>query len=174
VSEISSKIVETAWRDTATFSDARGRREMERLAREQPDLLAYVLGATEELSPHVHALGAYVLMVIWQAFRRSMDRRLPRIKAAAIESALEKNEGSLAKLEHADAKFLERAATLRASLQPHVFRYMVETIVEAPDDADDPVEMTAHESGTLFLVLMTAIDVLHGARERAERRLTTR
>ena len=50
-----------------------------------------------------------------------------------------------------------------------MFRYMVEAIVEAPDDADDPVEMTAHESGTLFLVLKTAIDVLDGAREHARR-----
>jgi hypothetical protein len=113
-------------------------------------------------------------MVIWQAFRRSTDRRIPRIKAAAIESALEKTEDSLAKLQNADAKFLERAATIQASRQPHVFRYMVETIVEAPDDTDDPVEMTAHQGGTLFLVLKTAIDVLHEARERAQRRLTTR
>jgi len=173
VSEISFEIVEAAWRDTARLSDARGRSEMERLGREQPDLLAYVLGATEDLSPPVHALGAYIFMVIWQAFRRSTVRRLPRVKAAAIEAALEKNEAGFAKLEHADAKFLERAADIRASLQPHVFRYMVETIVEAPDDTEDPVALTAHESGTLFLVLTTAIDVFHEARERAQRRLTT-
>ena len=132
-------------------------------------MLAYVLEATEELSAPVHALGVYVLMVIWQIFRRSTDRRIPRIKAGTIERALEKNEETLAKLEHPDAKFLERAATVQASVQPHVFRYMVEAIVEAPDDADDPVEMTAHESGTLFLVLKTAIDVLDGAREHARR-----
>lgn len=166
MSEISSETVEAAWQDTARLSDARGRSEMERLGREQPDLLAYVLEATEDLSPPVHALGAYVFMVIWQAFRRSTDRRLPRVKAAAIEAALEKNEDAFAKLQHADTQFLERAAAVRASLQPHVFKYMVETIVEAPDDAEDPVPMTAHEGGTLFLVLTTTIDVLHEARER--------
>ncbi len=88
--------------------------------------------------------------------------------------SLERNEDDLAKLDHADAKVLERAATIQISLQPHVFRYMVETIVEAPDDTDDPVEMTADEGGTLFIVLKTAIDVLHEARERIQRRLTTR
>jgi hypothetical protein len=59
VSEIPSDIVEAAWQETARFSDARGRSEMERLGREQPELLAYVLGATEELSAPVHALGVY-------------------------------------------------------------------------------------------------------------------
>jgi hypothetical protein len=169
VNEISADIVEAVWQETAGFSDARGRGEMERLGREQPELLAYVLGATEELSAPVHALGVYVLMVIWQIFRRSTDRRIPRIKAVAIERALERNEETLAKLEHADVKFLERAATVQASVQPHVFRYVVEAIVEAPDDADDPVEMTAHEGGTLFLVLKTAIDLLHEAREHPRR-----
>jgi hypothetical protein len=48
VNEISADVVEAAWRETAAFSEARGRGEMERLGREQPDLLAYVLGATHE------------------------------------------------------------------------------------------------------------------------------
>lgn len=80
--------------------------------REQPDLTAYVLGATEELSP----------------------------------------------------------ALVQTSSEPAVFKYMVESIMEAPDDTEDPVAMTPHESGSLYLVLQTAIDLLHEAREGATSR----
>lgn len=55
---------------------------------------------------------------------------------------------------------------VQASSEPAIFRHMVETLMEAPDDPDDPVVMTEEESGTLFLVLQVAIDVLHDARER--------
>jgi hypothetical protein len=51
---------------------------------------------------------------------------------------------------------------------------MVEALMEAPDDPDDPAPMTEAESGTLSLVLQVAIDVLHDARERAASRRTTR
>jgi hypothetical protein len=164
---IPREAVEATWKDVATFSGARGRAEMERLGREQPDLLAYVLGSTEDLSAPVHALGAYLFLVIWQIFRRSTARRIPRIKAGAIERRVNEAEQQIAKLEGADEHFLERTARVHVSRQPEVFRYMVEAIMEAPDDADDPVPMSPEETGTLFLVLTTAIQALDEACERA-------
>jgi hypothetical protein len=168
VNEISPEVVEATWRETASFSDARGRREMERAGREQPDLLAFVLGATEELSASVHALGIYVFLVIWQVFRRSSSRRIPQIKAGVIERRLQENEEELAKHEGSDPRLVERAALVQISRQPEVFKYMIEAIMEAPEDPDDPVPMTPDESGTLFLVLKTVIDVLNDVRECAE------
>ncbi len=127
--------------------------------------MAFVLAMTEELSAPVHRLALYVFMVIWQIFRRATGGSLPRVKAAAIERQFERNDQALARLEGAHARFLEREAARVMTPQPAVFKYLVETVVEAPDD---PVEMTEEESGTLFLVLKTAIDVLHDAHERTE------
>jgi hypothetical protein len=101
-----------------------------------------------------------MFLVIWQMFRRSSRRRMARIKGGAIERRLEQNERAFAKLEGSDPRFLERAALVQISRQPEVFKYVIEAIIEAPDDPDDPVRLTAEESGTLFLVLKTAIDVL--------------
>jgi hypothetical protein len=38
-------------------------------------------------------------------------------------------------------------------------RYLVETLIEAPD-GEDPVFLTEEEIGALFLVLKTVVDVL--------------
>ena len=173
MSEIPAAVVEATWKDVASFSDRRGQSETARAQREQPDLFAFVLGTTEHLSPPVHALAFYVFLVIWQVFRRSTSTRIPRIKAGAIERQFDQNEQSLSRLEGAHAGFLERAAMAQITRQPAVFEYMVEAIMEAPDDPDDPVEMTQEEGGTLFLVLKTVIDVLDDARQRVEGRRTT-
>jgi hypothetical protein len=167
------EVMEAAWREVASFSDARGRAETRRLHREQPDLVAYVLGATEDLPPAVHALGFYLFLVIWRAFERASGR-VRRVKAGAIERRLEQNMDALSRLEHADEPFLERVAVVQTSTEPAVFNYMVESIMEAPDDSDDPVKMTPQESGALFLILQVAIDLLHDARQGAASRRTTR
>jgi hypothetical protein len=162
---------EATWREVASFSDSRGRAETERLQREQPDLTAYVLGATEDLPPAVHALGFYLFLVIWRSFDRA-GGKIRRVKAGAIERRLEQKVDALSRLEHADERFLERAAVVQSAKEPAVFKYMVEAIMEAPDDPEDPVSMTSDESGTLFLVMQVAIDLLHDAREGASSRRT--
>ena len=55
--------------------------------------------------------------------------------------------------------------------EPEVMRYVVEAVMEAGDDPDDPVELTEEEEGMLFLVLKTVVDLLHKAGGRG-RRLT--
>jgi hypothetical protein len=93
------------------------------------------------------------------------------VATEAVERRREQNERALARFQGADERFLERAAAAQVSREPAVCRYMIEALMEAPDDPDDPVEMTQEERGTLFLVLQVVIDVLHDAREGAESRL---
>jgi len=66
-------------------------------------------------------------------------------------------------------RFLEKAALAQITKQPAVFAYMVEAIFEADQDEEDPVEMTEEQSGTLFWVLKTVIDVLHETRQSMPR-----
>jgi len=51
---------------------------------------------------------------------------------------------------------------MTASRQPHVMRYVVESLMET-EGGPYPVELTEEEIGTLFLVLKTVIDVLDDA-----------
>jgi hypothetical protein len=155
--EVPADVMEATWVDIASFSDSRGRSETKKAQREQPYLFEFLLGATEHLSPPVHALGFYIFLVICQAFRRATKGKIPRVTAGAIERRRQENEQALSRYQGADERFLERAAATQISHEPAVFRYMVEALIEAPDDPDDPVRMTEAESGTLFLVLQVAM-----------------
>ncbi len=169
LSEIDAAIVEETWQDVADFSAARVRKEMAHAAREQPDLLAFVLGLTESLPRRVNELAGYIYFVIWQAFCRSTKGKLPRVKAPAIDRKFKANEQALERLQGANARFLEKAALAQITKQAAVFAYMVEAIFEADQDEEDPVEMTEEQSGTLFWVLKTVIDVLHETRQSMPR-----
>jgi len=119
---------------------------------------------TEEMSPAAHALALYMYHVVWEVFRRSCSRKLPRVKPGAIQRRWEENERSIRRLEKADPRFLERAAIEQTSIQPHVVAYVVQAMMDTPEDR---VDLTPEEEGALLLIFKTIIDVLHDAREKA-------
>jgi hypothetical protein len=139
---------------------------MKRAGRDQPALLSFVLVYTKDLSPGAHGLAVLLFTVVWQIFERATGRRVPRIEARAVEKAVEASEQSLRKLERASEGFLARAAVVRASRQPHVFQYITEAIMEAPDDPNDAIDLTDDEVGTLFFVLSVVVELLDEACEQ--------
>ncbi len=169
---IDAATVEATWRRIGALTDAEARRETERVGREQPDLLAFVLAFTQELSPAAQELGVYVFHVVLATFRAAAGRRVPRVKAGAIERQWSKTSEELERLEGAHERFLERAALQQVSDEPEVMRYVVEAVMEAGDNPEDPVELTEEDQGMLFLVLKTVVDVLQQAAGRG-RRLTS-
>lgn len=169
---IDAATVEATWRRISAFTDAEARRETERVGREQPDLLAFVVTFTEELSPAAQQLGIYLFHVVLAIFRAAAGRRVTRVKAGAIERQWTKTSEELERLEGAHERFVEKAALQQVSDEPEVMRYFVEAIMEAGDDPDDPVDLTEEDEGMLFLVLKTVVDVLHQAGGR-RRRLTS-
>jgi len=163
---IPAQVVESTWTEFASLGADQARRRAEATARAQPDLLAFVLALTEELSPSAQELAIYVYHVIWEVFRRSTPRKIRRVKAGAVERQWVQNSQELERLAGAHSRFFEKAARDKTASQPFVFRYMVEAIMEAGEDPDDPIELTKEEEGTLFLVLKTVIDLLHEQRAR--------
>ncbi len=122
---------------------------------------------TEEHSPPAHGLAIFLYVVILRAFAKAASRDIRPIKAAAIRKRLEANEALLARLDGAHPRFLERTAMSEISKQPFVMAYLVQALVEGPN-GEEPVELSEEESGTLFLVLKTVIDVLHEALTKQE------
>jgi len=167
MSEIPEEIVSSTWQAVAAISEGQAHREIEKAGRAQSELLAFVLGSVSDCTPQAQELAVYLYFVIYQIFKNATKRRLRPIKESQIERGISRNEERLARLEGAHPRFQERAALLEMSPQPFVVQYLVEAIIEAPED-EDPLELTEEESGTLFLVLKTVIDLLHEERERVE------
>jgi len=164
---IPDEIVQETWQEVARFGDKQARKEMTRLGKRQTDLLAFVLLETEELSPEAHELAVYLFVVVTRIFEKGGT--VARIPDEAILQQFQKNIDELERLSGAHDRFLERAAVDQVSRQPHVMRYVVEAIME-PGDGPDPVELTEEESGTLFLVLKTVVDLLAAALEPRHKR----
>ncbi len=156
---ISEALVEETWQEVARFSPQRTVQEMERTAGKQTHLLSFIAAYTEDLSREAAELAFYMFFTIYRMFSKSSGHDVSSIRGGKIEHWLDQNENMLGRLEGAHEKFVERVAQVEASRQPFVMRYLVETLIEAPD-GEDPVELTEEETGALFLVLKTVVDVL--------------
>jgi len=167
---IAASVVDEVWREVAGLKASRVPIEMARAGREQPELLAFILGATEGMGPGVSELAGYIYIVIWKVFRASLRGRMKEVTAGAIQRKLEQNEQELLSLDGTDPAQIDEAALARLTSQPAVFRYMIEAIAEAEEDEHDTVPMTPEEKGSLILLLKTAIDTLDDAREKDETR----
>lgn len=168
MSEISQEIVEATWQEVAGLSPKRAQKEIGRIAQTQPDLLPFVLALTGDCSPQAQELAVYLCYVVLRIFEKATPRRIPPIKGSRIERQYGQSEQLLLRLEGAHPRFLEKAALAEMSRQPFVVKYVVEAIMEAPED-EDPVQLTEDEKGILFLVLKTVIDALDDARARVEK-----
>ena len=85
-------------------------------------------------------------------------KQLKSIPDEAVLKRFEANEALLEGLEEAHPKFFERVARASSERQPHVMGYVVESILEEPED--EPLNLDEEDSGTIFLLLLTVVDVL--------------
>jgi hypothetical protein len=155
---ISEELVEATWRESASFSQAAIRRGFDRIAKRQPALLAFVLAESESLSRDGVELANYLFFVVARMFYTAAPR-IRRISIRAIQKCADEVETRMTSLVGAHDRFLERAAIAVSSSQPHVFRYVIETLMEQPN-ADDPLQLTEDDKGGIFLILAAVINAL--------------
>lgn len=167
MSVIEEAVVDAAWREVSAIPKTRIAIEMGRASREQPELLAFILGSTEGMGAGVGELAGFTYFVIWRVFRGHSEGPMRKVTAGAIQRKLEENESSLARFDGTDPRTIDDARLKRLTPQPAVFRYMIESISEAEEDENEPVLMSPEEKGALVLLLKTAIDTLDDALERA-------
>ena len=166
MSEIDASVVDAAWQEVGRIPESRIPMEMGKASREQPELLAFILGSTEGMGPGVSELAGFIYFVIWRVFRAGSPGRTKPVTAGAIQRALERNEAELMSLDGTDPQQIDETTIHHLTRQPAVFRYVIEAIAEAEEDENGPVAMTPEEKGSLILLLKTAIDTLDEERER--------
>ena len=158
---IPEELVEETWQEVAEFSPSHGQKEMEKLGEKQPDLLSFMVVFTEDLAPEVKELAIYLFFVVYRIFEKSSKKKIRKISSKEIEKCYESNEKLVEKTAGIHEKFLERIAKTQVLAQPHVMKYILFTLME-PDE-EDPIELTDDDTGYLFMLLKTVIDLLDQA-----------
>ncbi len=157
--QISEELVEQIWKEVSSFAPARAHEEMMKVGRNQPDLLDFMMEFTQDVDEQVRELAIYMFFVVYRMFQKSSTKKLRKITAEEIIAGYESNEKLLERLEGAHERFFERIARVQFSQQPYVMKYVVETLIEAPEE-EDSVELTEEDVGYLFLLLKTVVDLL--------------
>jgi hypothetical protein len=157
VSAIPEALVEETWKEVGSLSTDEAQRSMSQIAKSQPDLLAFVMGTTGDLQSDAQQVAVYLFVVIHRMFEKAAGG-IKRAEPQAIDAAYDRNEAFLGKFEGAHSRFLKRAAESMISSQPFVMKYLVEALMEPPE-GDDPVILSDEETGVLFLVLKTVVDI---------------
>lgn len=156
---ISQELVDETWQAFAGFSTARARKEMIKVNKNQPNLLAFIVEFTQDLDREVKELAIYMFYVVCRMFQKSSKKSLKRISPEEIINCYEKTERFIESLEGAHERFFERIAEVQLSEQPYVMKYVVEILMEAPEE-EDPVILTEDDVGYLFLLFKTVVDLL--------------
>ena len=156
---ISQELVDETWQAFAGFSPARARKETIKVNKNQPNLLAFMMEFTQDLDREVKELAIYMFYVVCRMFQKSSKKSLKRISPEEIINCYEKTERFIENLEGAHERFFERIAEVQLSEQPYVMKYVVETLMEAPEE-EYPIVLTEDDIGYLFLLFKTVVDLL--------------
>jgi hypothetical protein len=155
---IPEEIVEITWHEVAGFSPDRANQEMMEIGNSQPELLTFVMESSKEMGREVSELAIYMFVVVYRMFQEAHGK-IKKVPSEEIIKWYEYNEGLMERLDGAHDKFFDRIASIQASKQPYVVKYVVDTLMEE-DEGRDTVVLTEEQKGFLFLLLKTVIDVL--------------
>lgn len=158
--QIPESLVEQTWQEVGSFTAARADREMQKLGKEQPDLLAFILEVTKDLDQDAKELGIYLFFNVVRMFHKASPKKIAAVSPEAILECFEKHSACLESLEDAPEELFKRMAAEEPSGQPYVMGYVVKAMFEEPAE-EDPLELADEDIAYLFMVLKTVIDVLN-------------
>lgn len=159
---VSEELVEETWQEVSGLTTDQIVKAMGRVSKSQPRLLDFMMEFVQDLDNEVKELAIYMFFVIVRIFQKSTPKTIKKISTQKIIKCYEKNEDLIQSLEGVHEKFFDRIARVQLSSQPWVMKYVVETLFEAPEEAD-PVELTEEDTGFLFLLFKTVVDLLDKA-----------
>ncbi len=157
VMPVSEEMVLNVIQDVDELREEKIEQEMERLSKNQPELLGFVLSATEDLDDDAKHLGIYLLFVIYKIFTTAYGR-IRKATYKEIEESYEHNLSTLEQLEGAEENNIIEIAEREAERQPHILKYIAEALLM--EDEEEDFYISQEDKGFLFIVLMTVINIL--------------
>ena len=154
---LSEEFVEKTWQQVAEFTLDRGNKEMLAMGKNQPDLLAFLMAYTDDLSQEVKELAIYIAFVVYKMFLDS-GGKIPKISSREIMARYNENALFLEGLEGTHEKIIDRIANVTVSKQPYVMKYVLEALMG--DAEEEGIDLTEEDIGFIFMLLKTEIEVL--------------
>jgi len=154
---IPAEVVERTWQSVAALSPREGQKLIERMTKEQPVILAYLMAVDSDIfNDDERQTLLYLGVVVWQIMLQGI-RPLPKVTEKTLDKAEAKNLKMAEYLQsETEAGFEEATRKIIGSYgQPEVLRYVVEAIME---DTEESSPIREENKGIMFLDLKTVID----------------
>lgn len=122
------EIVERTWQRMAALSPRHAPKLIQRMAKEQPTVLAYLMATDDDiLNPDERQLLLYLGVVVWQMMSQG-SKPLPTITEKILDDVETRNIKMAEYLQNeTESDFVEVTTTIINSYrQPEVLRYVVE------------------------------------------------
>lgn len=158
--QVSAQTVEETWKGMGAFTEEEMFERMGELGEDQPQLLAFMSQFTQDLDEAAEGLAIYLFFVVYRMFRSTYGGDMPTVTPDEVIESYEYNEKVLEGLQDAPGEFWTATAREEMASQPHVVRYVVEALFEAPEDEELKNSLSEEEEGYIFLLLKTVIDAL--------------
>ncbi len=159
---IPDAIVEETWQEFVGLGGDRAVKEMRNMGENQPGLVDFIMEFTHDLDPDVRHLAMYMMFVLQRIFQKSSPKKIKKISVEELFTAFEANNELMASKRGSYDSFLERIASAQLPGQAYVTRFVVEKLVEPPEEVF-PVQLSGGDMGLLFVLLKSVVDVLDQA-----------
>lgn len=156
---ISETQVNETWQAIAQMDPELILDTMMSFSEEQPNLLSFVMTFSEDLDGDgAQELSTYLLYVIYTMFTDASDKALPMVTEAQIKQQYEATCDMLDAIHEQDPS--DENVEMEIQNQPHVYKYLSETLFEDPDDPGEDVDISDEDAGELFMMMKCVIDAV--------------
>lgn len=159
---ITESQVDETWQTVAQMDPELVMDTMMDFSQAQPNLLGFVMAFAEDLEEEdAQELSTYMLYVIYQMFVNSSEKPIPMITEEQIKHQYEVTCDLIDSLHEEDPN--DDDVEMEIQNQPHVYKYVSETLFEDPDSPDDELSISDESAGELFLLMKCVIDAVDAA-----------
>lgn len=158
---ISEATVERTWKKMAQLTDADLQQVVERMEKEQPEIMAFLMAADyDAFNQDERELVFYLGMVVWEMMRQGTPRP-QQVSEERLYQLVERTDQMVESLMgESEGDFVAVATQVfKNHNQLYVLRYIVEALFEMEED-DDGTEIRDDMKGLIFLNLKTMVEAL--------------
>jgi hypothetical protein len=159
---LSEKIVERTWQHMAQMPLHEVPQVVERLEREQPEILAFLLAADYDvLNQDERELLLYLGTAIWEMMRQGTPRP-KRVGEKRMDRCIERTDQMAEYLMGESPGDFEDAVKqiFKGHNQINVLRYAVEALFEMEEEEEEETGVREEMKGLIFMSLKTVVEAL--------------